>query len=153
MKLITSSRKKKRKAEIAEQSSNLDQQIAAWGLPLKPLENPFQVVLNKKSRKNLQMNDSLLSRSLPKKARTDNVASCSDKFDNLMIDDPPAAMDVVDPPQGNNSGSFGSKPNDPQGLHPSNHNTQYKESSCTLEAFTRHNKNKTSSPTHQYKKE
>ncbi|GFW17264.1 c2H2-type domain-containing protein [Trichonephila clavipes] len=37
----------KRKSEIAEQTSILDQQIAAWGLPSKPIENPFQVVLNK----------------------------------------------------------------------------------------------------------
>ncbi|GFX36923.1 hypothetical protein TNCV_1174251 [Trichonephila clavipes] len=42
----------KKKFEIAEQSSALDQQIAAWGLPSKPIENPFQVVLDKKTRKN-----------------------------------------------------------------------------------------------------
>ncbi|GFX36928.1 nucleic-acid-binding protein from transposon X-element [Trichonephila clavipes] len=77
----------KRKSEIAEQSSALDQQIAAWGLPSKPIENPFQVVLNKKTRKNSQMNDSSSDRSLPRKARTENVPTMN-KFTNLTVDDP-----------------------------------------------------------------
>ncbi|GFV54732.1 nucleic-acid-binding protein from transposon X-element [Trichonephila clavipes] len=89
----------KKKSEIAEQSSALDQQIAAWGLPSKPIENPFQVVLNKKTRKNSQMNDSSSDRSLPKKARTENVPTMN-KFTNLPVNDPPAAMDVGDPGQG-----------------------------------------------------
>ncbi|GFT44954.1 hypothetical protein TNCV_1795761 [Trichonephila clavipes] len=77
----------KRKSEIAQQSSALDQQIAAWGLPSKPIENPFQVVLNKKTRKNSQTNDSSSDRSLPKKARTENVPTMN-KFTNLTVDDP-----------------------------------------------------------------
>ncbi|GFQ87489.1 hypothetical protein TNCT_159881 [Trichonephila clavata] len=43
-----------RKKEIADLTNTLELQIDSWGLPRKPLENPFQVVLNKKTRKNLQ---------------------------------------------------------------------------------------------------
>ncbi|GFQ66838.1 hypothetical protein TNCT_41241 [Trichonephila clavata] len=39
------------KMEIAEQQKNLQAQIDAWGLPTKPLEAPFQVILSKKKRK------------------------------------------------------------------------------------------------------
>ncbi|GFQ98637.1 hypothetical protein TNCT_410241, partial [Trichonephila clavata] len=37
-----------RKKEIADLTNTLEQQIDSWGLPRKPLENPFQVVLHKK---------------------------------------------------------------------------------------------------------
>ncbi|GFR21511.1 hypothetical protein TNCT_279701 [Trichonephila clavata] len=39
-----------RKQEIADLTNTLEQQIDSWGLPRKPLENPFQIVLHKKKR-------------------------------------------------------------------------------------------------------
>ncbi|GFR22451.1 hypothetical protein TNCT_220611 [Trichonephila clavata] len=38
------------KMEIAEQQKILQTQIDAWGLPTKPLESPFQVILSKKKK-------------------------------------------------------------------------------------------------------
>ncbi|GFQ98626.1 hypothetical protein TNCT_410211 [Trichonephila clavata] len=38
-----------RKKEIADLTNTLELQIDSWGLPRKPLENPFQVVLHKKN--------------------------------------------------------------------------------------------------------
>ncbi|GFR21255.1 hypothetical protein TNCT_84111 [Trichonephila clavata] len=39
-----------RKQEIAEQKKLLQAQIDSWGLPTRPLEAPFQVILSKKKR-------------------------------------------------------------------------------------------------------
>ncbi|GFR21178.1 hypothetical protein TNCT_209551 [Trichonephila clavata] len=90
-----------RKVEIADQANSLEQQIEAWSLPRKPLENPFRVVLRKKTRKNSQENDGATIQSHSKKARKDDITPCNNKFQTLSVDDPPSAMDVVDPPTNN----------------------------------------------------
>ncbi|GFU79731.1 hypothetical protein TNCV_4037381 [Trichonephila clavipes] len=68
-----------RKAEIAEQSNILDQQIEAWSF-LKATGKPFQVVLNKKTRKNSQSNENSFSQAHSKRARTEDITHCSNKF-------------------------------------------------------------------------
>ncbi|GFS47318.1 hypothetical protein TNIN_139191 [Trichonephila inaurata madagascariensis] len=40
-----------KKQELAEQNNLLQAQIDAWGLPPKPLDAPFQVIVHKKGRK------------------------------------------------------------------------------------------------------
>ncbi|GFR15270.1 HTH_48 domain-containing protein [Trichonephila clavata] len=65
--------------EIAEQANILDQQIEAWGLSRKPLENPFQVILNKKAQKKSQENDGATNQMHSKRARMDDVTPCSNK--------------------------------------------------------------------------
>ncbi|GFQ88255.1 hypothetical protein TNCT_442951 [Trichonephila clavata] len=47
-----------RKQEIAKQNKSLQAQIDSWGLPTKPLEAPFQIILSKKKgRKNSEDNN------------------------------------------------------------------------------------------------
>ncbi|GFR04971.1 hypothetical protein TNCT_478651 [Trichonephila clavata] len=83
--------------KIADQANSLEQQIEAWILPRKPLENPFHVVLREKTRKNSQENDGATIQSHSKKARKDDITPCNNKFQTLSVDDSSSAMDVVDP--------------------------------------------------------
>ncbi|GFQ76023.1 hypothetical protein TNCT_460551 [Trichonephila clavata] len=78
-----------RKQEIEEQNKLLQAQIDAWGLPTKPLEAPFQVILSKKKgRKN--SGDS----SVESKANTDDLIPTQNKFDELSV------RDTTDPLEG-----------------------------------------------------
>ncbi|GFT99313.1 nucleic-acid-binding protein from transposon X-element [Trichonephila clavipes] len=87
-----------RKKEIAEQNKLLQAQIDAWGLPSKPVDEPFQVILSKKKgRKNSGDNgqDS-------KKAKTSDEIETQNKFSGLSIHNEDN-MDVVDPQEGTSS--------------------------------------------------
>ncbi|GFV16300.1 hypothetical protein TNCV_1671051 [Trichonephila clavipes] len=60
----------------------LQAQIDAWGLPPKPINSPFQVVLRKKGRKASDTEDE----SIAKKQRTD-VTTTQNKFAQLSVED------------------------------------------------------------------
>ncbi|GFR15525.1 hypothetical protein TNCT_346381, partial [Trichonephila clavata] len=83
-----------RKLEIAEQNKNLQAQIDAWGLPNKPLEAPFEVILTKekKGRKNSDDNN-----TDSKKAKTDDLIPTQNKFAELSANN---SMDTTDPIEG-----------------------------------------------------
>ncbi|GFW65654.1 nucleic-acid-binding protein from transposon X-element [Trichonephila clavipes] len=71
-----------RKQELAEQSKILQAQIDAWGLPPKPVNSPFQVVLRKKGRKATETEDE----GSAKKQRTD-IISTQNRFAQLSIEE------------------------------------------------------------------
>ncbi|GFX42374.1 nucleic-acid-binding protein from transposon X-element [Trichonephila clavipes] len=71
-----------RKQELAEQSKILQAQIDAWGLPPKPINAPFQVVLRKKGRKATETEDE----GNAKKQRTD-ITSTENRFAQLTVED------------------------------------------------------------------
>ncbi|GFQ69992.1 hypothetical protein TNCT_485761 [Trichonephila clavata] len=80
-----------RKQEISEQNKLLQAQIDSWGLPTKPLEAPFQVILSEqKGRKN--SGDS-------KKAKTDDLIPTQNKFAELSVANS-ISMDTTDPQEG-----------------------------------------------------
>ncbi|GFQ95470.1 nucleic-acid-binding protein from transposon X-element [Trichonephila clavata] len=81
------------KMEIAEQQ-NLQAQIDAWGLPTKPLEAPFQVILSKKKKGRKNPDDTI---SESKKAKTDEVITTQNKFADLPVTN---SMDTTDPIEG-----------------------------------------------------
>ncbi|GFR21744.1 nucleic-acid-binding protein from transposon X-element [Trichonephila clavata] len=82
------------KMEIAEQQKNLQDQIDAWGLPTKPLEAPFQVILSKKKKGRKNPDDTI---SESKKAKTDEVITTQNKFADLPVTN---SMDTTDPIEG-----------------------------------------------------
>ncbi|GFR23855.1 nucleic-acid-binding protein from transposon X-element [Trichonephila clavata] len=82
------------KMEIAEQQKNLQAQIDAWGLPTKPLEAPFQVILSKKKKGRKNPDDTI---SESKKAKTDEVITTQNKFADLPVTN---SMDTTDPIEG-----------------------------------------------------
>ncbi|GFR21876.1 nucleic-acid-binding protein from transposon X-element [Trichonephila clavata] len=90
-----------RKLEIAEQSKLLQAQVDAWGLPTKPLEAPFQVILSrKKGRKN--SGDSDID---PKKAKKDDdIIPTQNKFAELTVSNS-SSMDFTDPQEGTSATS------------------------------------------------
>ncbi|GFT94196.1 nucleic-acid-binding protein from transposon X-element [Trichonephila clavipes] len=71
-----------RKQELAEQSKILQAQIDAWGLPPKPINAPFQVVLRKKGRKATETEDE----GNAKKQRTD-ITSTENRFAQLSVEE------------------------------------------------------------------
>ncbi|GFT50080.1 nucleic-acid-binding protein from transposon X-element [Trichonephila clavipes] len=71
-----------KKQELAEQNRLLQAQIDAWGLPPKPINFPFQVVLRKKGRKASDTEDE----SIAKKQRID-VTTTQNKFAQLSVED------------------------------------------------------------------
>ncbi|GFW47282.1 nucleic-acid-binding protein from transposon X-element [Trichonephila clavipes] len=84
-----------RKQEIAEQNKLLQAQIDAWGLPPKPVDTPFQVILSKKKgRKNSGENG-----SDSKKAKTSDVVETQNKYSGLS-NTQEDSMEVVDPQEG-----------------------------------------------------
>ncbi|GFR23628.1 nucleic-acid-binding protein from transposon X-element [Trichonephila clavata] len=90
-----------RKLEIAEQSKLLQAQVDAWGLPTKPLEAPFQVILSrKKGRKN--SGDTNVD---SKKAKKDeDITPTQNKFAQLAVSNT-TSMDVTDPQEGTSAAS------------------------------------------------
>ncbi|GFQ68561.1 putative RNA-directed DNA polymerase from transposon X-element [Trichonephila clavata] len=82
-----------RKQEIAEQNKLLKAQIDAWGLPTKPLEAPFQVILSKKKGRKNSGDNSVES----KKAKTDDLIPTQNKFGELTVSN---TMDITDPLEG-----------------------------------------------------
>ncbi|GFW49126.1 RNA-directed DNA polymerase from mobile element jockey [Trichonephila clavipes] len=68
--------------ELAEQSKILQAQIDAWGLPPKPINAPFQVVLHKKGRKATETEDE----GNAKKQRTD-ITSTENRFAQLSVEE------------------------------------------------------------------
>ncbi|GFR11233.1 nucleic-acid-binding protein from transposon X-element [Trichonephila clavata] len=90
-----------RKLEIAEQSKLLQAQVDAWGLPTKPLEAPFQVILSrKKGRKN--SGDTNVDPKKPKK--DEDITPTQNKFAQLAVSDA-TSMDVTDPQEGTSATS------------------------------------------------
>ncbi|GFT57419.1 hypothetical protein TNCV_2035421 [Trichonephila clavipes] len=55
-----------RKMELAEQNKLLQAQIDAWGLPSKPIDAPFQVILSKKKGRRNSGDNGLDSKKKPK---------------------------------------------------------------------------------------
>ncbi|GFQ93398.1 hypothetical protein TNCT_642261 [Trichonephila clavata] len=99
-----------RKLEIAEQSKLLQAQVDAWGLPTKPIEAPFQVILSrKKGRKN--SGDTNVD---PKKSKRDeDITPTQNKFAQLAVTDT-TSMDVTDPQEGTSAASVTSSVTAPQ---------------------------------------
>ncbi|GFW69680.1 nucleic-acid-binding protein from transposon X-element [Trichonephila clavipes] len=73
----------KKKQELAEQNKLLQAQINAFGLPPKPINAPFQVVLRKKGRKASDTEDESIE---DEKQRTD-VTTTQNKFAQLSVED------------------------------------------------------------------
>ncbi|GFU19924.1 nucleic-acid-binding protein from transposon X-element [Trichonephila clavipes] len=71
-----------KKQELAEQNQLLQAQIDAWGLPTKPINFPFQVVLRKKGRKASGPEEETSA----KKQRTD-VTTTQNQFAQLTVED------------------------------------------------------------------
>ncbi|GFU79597.1 hypothetical protein TNCV_1890891 [Trichonephila clavipes] len=71
-----------KKQELANQTKLLQAQIDAWGLPPKPINSPFQVVLRKKGRKASEPEEETSA----KKQRTD-VTTTQNKFAQLSVED------------------------------------------------------------------
>ncbi|GFW85350.1 nucleic-acid-binding protein from transposon X-element [Trichonephila clavipes] len=87
-----------RKQEIAEQNKLLQAQIDAWGLPSKPVDEPFQVILSKKKGRRNSGDNGQES----KKAKTSDEVETQNKFSGLSIHNEDN-MDVVDPQEGTSS--------------------------------------------------
>ncbi|GFV20632.1 RNA-directed DNA polymerase from mobile element jockey [Trichonephila clavipes] len=75
-----------RKQKLTEQTKLLQAQIAAYGLPPKPFNSPFQVVLRKKGRKATETEDE----GSVKKQRTD-ITSTQNRFAQLSVEE----MDIT----------------------------------------------------------
>ncbi|GFQ71939.1 nucleic-acid-binding protein from transposon X-element [Trichonephila clavata] len=89
-----------RKQEIADLTNTLEQQIDSWGLPRKPLENPFQIVLHKKkTRKELLDKEDPPQMYAKRQKKDDDITHCNNKFGALTVDDQQANMDVSGPSQ------------------------------------------------------
>ncbi|GFT88164.1 nucleic-acid-binding protein from transposon X-element [Trichonephila clavipes] len=71
-----------KKQELSEQNPLLQAQIDAWGLPTKPINSPFQVVLRKKGRKASGPEEETSA----KKQRTD-VTTTQNQFAQLTVED------------------------------------------------------------------
>ncbi|GFU27684.1 uncharacterized protein TNCV_4866911 [Trichonephila clavipes] len=87
-----------RKQEIAEQNKLLQAQIHAWGLPSKPVDAPFQVILSKKKGRRNSGDNGLDS----KKAKTSDIIETQNQLSGLLINNEDT-MDVVDPQEGTSS--------------------------------------------------
>ncbi|GFV54433.1 nucleic-acid-binding protein from transposon X-element [Trichonephila clavipes] len=87
-----------RKQELAEQNKLLQAQIDAWGLPPKPVNEPFQVILSKKKGRRNSGDNGQES----KKAKTTDEVETQNKFSGLSIHNEDN-MDVVDPQEGTSS--------------------------------------------------
>ncbi|GFX55663.1 nucleic-acid-binding protein from transposon X-element [Trichonephila clavipes] len=87
-----------RKQELAEQNKLLQAQIDAWGLPSKPANEPFQVILSKKKGRRNSGDDGQES----KKAKTTDEVETQNKFSGLSIHNEDN-MEVVDPQEGTSS--------------------------------------------------
>ncbi|GFY76237.1 nucleic-acid-binding protein from transposon X-element [Trichonephila inaurata madagascariensis] len=89
-----------RKQELAEQNKLLQAQIDAWGLPSRPIDAPFQVVLSKKKGRRNSGDAGLDS----KKAKTDDEVASQNKFSGLEINQGDS-MDATDPQEGTSATS------------------------------------------------
>ncbi|GFT44226.1 hypothetical protein TNCV_2648951 [Trichonephila clavipes] len=87
-----------RKQELAEQNKLLQAQIDAWGLPSKPVDEPFQVILSKKKGRRNSGDNGQES----KKAKTSEEVETQNKFSGLSLHNEDN-MDVVDPQEGTSS--------------------------------------------------
>ncbi|GFX84207.1 RNA-directed DNA polymerase from mobile element jockey [Trichonephila clavipes] len=87
-----------RKREIAEQNKLLQDQIDDWGLPSKPVDAPFQVILSKKKGRKNSGDNGLDS----KKAKTSDIVETQNQFSGLSNNNE-VNMDVVDPQEGTSS--------------------------------------------------
>ncbi|GFV16587.1 probable RNA-directed DNA polymerase from transposon X-element [Trichonephila clavipes] len=87
-----------RKMELAEQNKLLQAQIDAWGLPSKPVDAPFQVILSKKKGRRNSGDNGLDS----KKAKTSDIIETQNQFSGLLTNNEDT-MDVVDPQEGTSS--------------------------------------------------
>ncbi|GFT59761.1 hypothetical protein TNCV_4783251 [Trichonephila clavipes] len=80
------------------QNKLLQAQIDAWGLPSKPIDAPFQVILSKKKGRRNSGDNGLDS----KKAKTSDIIETQNQFSGLLNNNEDT-MDVVDPQEGTSS--------------------------------------------------